>query len=417
MAKKASGVVYPLSALRAAALYTQRLTAPQTASPAPTAEVIADLVKALGYVQIDTLQVVQRAHYVALWSRLGAYDLEDLHQLIYTPGQRQLYEGWGHAASLIPLEHYRYHRWRTDKKLSYNPVFQEWANKPGNRELAQQTLERIRREGRLRVGDFEHEGNSGGKWYDWRPSKIALEALFAWGELMVAERVNFQRVYDVTERVLPAWVDTTRVDADEGRRFCLEQAALALGVFEPRALTFYAYLRATPARALVQALIAEGTLFEIQGESMSGVKPWLVHRDNLALLLQAAEGELKAERTTFLSPFDSLFWAWERDQRLWGFNQVLECYKPAEQRVYGYFSLPILHKDRLVGRFDPKLERKTGNLHLNALYLEPGVAPEEELVAAVAGAMRDFLAWHGARSLTIEKSNPPAFGEKLLKAL
>jgi hypothetical protein len=234
---------------------------------------------------------------------------------------------------------------------------------------------------------------------------------------MVADRVNFQRVYDLRERVLPEWVDTTPVDPDEGRRFCLEQAAKALGVFELRNLTFYAYMRATPARSLVRALIEAGVLVEIQGESMNGVKKWMVHRDNLPLLQRAADGALKAERTTFLAPFDSLFWAGNRDQTLWGFDQLLECYKPAAQRVYGYFTFPILHEDRLVGRFDPKLDRKSGVLQLNALYLEPGVEPDEELVAGVAAAMRDFLSWHGAQDLKIVKSDPPAFGEKLISAL
>jgi hypothetical protein len=417
MAKKASGPVYPLAALRAAALHTQRLTAPNQASPAPTPDAILDLVTALGYVQIDTLHVVNRAHYVTLWARFGSYDLDDFHRLIYTAGQRRLYEGWGHAASIIPLEHYRYHRWRADTSISYNPGFREWLSKDGHRELAAQTLERIRSEGGLRVGDFEYDGPQRGAWYDWKPSKVALEVLFAQGDLMVADRVNFQRVYDVRERVLPEWVDTTPVTPDEARRFCLEQAARALGVFEPRHLTFYAYMRATPARSLVSALIEEGLLVEIRGESMNGVKTWMAHRDNLPLLQQAADGDIRPERTTFLAPFDSLFWAGDRDEKLWGFNQVLECYKPAVERVYGYFSLPILHKDRLVGRFDPKLDRKTGALNLNALYLEPGVAPDDELVAGVAAALRDFLSWHGAKSLRIEKSEPAAFGEKLMRAL
>jgi uncharacterized protein YcaQ len=102
---------------------------------------------------------------------------------------------------------------------------------------------------------------------------------------------------------------------------------------------------------------------------------------------------------------------------MWGFNQVLECYKRAEERVYGYFCFPILHKDRLVGRFDPKLERKSGVLHLNALYLEPGVEPDDELIAGVAAGMRDFLRWHGASDFKIEKSDPPVFGSKLMVAL
>jgi uncharacterized protein len=417
MANKASGLIFPLSALRAIALHTQHLTTPNGASPAPIPDTIVDLVTALGYVQIDTLHVVNRAHYVTLWARCGSYDIDDFHKLIYTADQRTLYEGWGHAASIIPLEHYRYHRWRTDRRVSFNPGYREWLNKNGNRELVAQTLERIRSEGGLRVGAFEYEGPQHGVWYDWKPPKIALEALFARGDLMVADRVNFQRVYDVRERVLPEWVDTTPVAPDEARRFCLEQAAKALGVFEPRHLTLYAYMRATPARSIVRALIEEGVLVGVQGESMNGVKTWMVHRDNLPLLQRAADGDLKTERTTFLAPFDSLFWALDRDQMLWGFNQLLECYKPAAERVYGYFCFPILHKDRLVGRFDPKLDRKSGVLHLNALYLEPGIEPDDELVAGVATAMRDFLSWHGAKSLKIEKSDPLAFGEQLMSAL
>jgi uncharacterized protein YcaQ len=411
VAKKASATIYPLAALRAMALHTQRLTARNGAAPAPTAGAILALVTALGCVQIDTLHVVNRAHDVTLWARFGSYDTAGLRRLLYTPGRRRLYEGWGHAASIISLEHYRYHRWRIGAR------FREWLNQKSNRKLVAQILDRIRSEGGLRVADIDYDGPQRGTWYDWKPSKMALEVLFAFGDLMVADRVNFQRVYDVKERVLPEWVDTTPVDPDEGRRFCLEQAARALGVFDLRNLTWYAHMFATPARPVVRALVEDGALVEIQGESTNGVRTWMVHRDNLPLLQRAAGGELTPERTTFLAPFDSLFWAGERDQRLWGFRQVLECYKRAEDRVYGYFCFPILHKDRLVGRFDPKLDRQSGVLVLNALYLEPGIKPDEELVAAVAGAMRDFLAWHGAKSLKIVKSDPPAFGKKLMRAL
>jgi uncharacterized protein len=417
MAKLESTPIYPLSALRSVALHTQRLAAPNEGGVAPSPETILDLVKALGYVQIDTLHVVNRAHYLTLWARCGSYGIDDFHQLIYSADQRALYEGWGHAASLIPLEHYRYHQWRTDRKVSFNPSFSQWLSQDGNSQLVDQALERIRAEGGLRAGDFEYDGPPRGGWYDWKPSKIALEVLFAYGDIMVADRVNFQRVYDVKERVLPEWVDTTPVAPDEARRFCLEGAARALGVFDPRHLTFYAYMRATPARGLVKALVEDGALVEIRGESLQGVRTWMVHRDNLPLLQRAADGELKPERTTFLAPFDSLFWAPDRDELLWGFQQSLECYKPAAQRVYGYFSLPILHRERLVGRFDPKLDRKSGVLHLNALYLEPGIEPDDELVAGVATAMRDFLSWHSAKGLEIEKSDPPAFANKLVNAL
>ena len=143
----------------------------------------------------------------------------------------------------------------------------------------------------------------------------------------------------------------------------------------------------------------------------------LIHRDHLAALQQAADGALAAERTTFLNPFDSLFWTKGRDTLLWDFRQTLEAYVPKPKRIWGYYCLPILHEDRLVGRFDPKLDRKTGTLILKALYLEPSVAPDDDLVAGVAAAMRDFLAWHEATDLVIEKSDPGEFGSKLKKAL
>jgi hypothetical protein len=284
-----------------------------------------------------------------------------------------------------------------------------------NRSLAAQVLERIRAEGGMRVGHFEYDGPRRGSWYDWKPVKMALEVLFACGDLMVADRVNFQRVYDLTERVLPGWVDAEPVTPAERRRFCLEQAALALGVFEMPHLTWYAHMFTTPARPVLKALGESDIFIKIQGETVNGVKPWLIHRDNLPLLQRAADGEIKAQRTTFLSPFDSLFWAGNRDQQLWGFRQLLECYKKPEDRIYGYFCFPILHNDRLVGRFDPKMERKTGVLNLNALYLEPGVEPTDELVDDIAAAMRDFLGWHGANELNIEKSDPIEFSEKIMK--
>ncbi|MBN2047306.1 MAG: YcaQ family DNA glycosylase [Anaerolineaceae bacterium] len=417
MPQKSPRTIYPLYALKAVILHAQRLTTPNHATPALTADAIVELAKTLGYIQIDTLHVVNRAHYVTLWSRFGSYDLNLLRDLLYVDGQRRLYEGWGHAASIIPLEHYRYHRWRTIPEYSYNPCFVDWSQKENNRQLAAETLKRIRAEGGLRVQDFDYDGPQMGEWYDWKPPKMALEALFARGELMVAKRVHFKRIYELRERVMPDWVDTTPIEPDEGRRFCLEQAARALGVFEPASLTLYAYMRSTPARSLIKDLTDEGVLVRINAETLQGVKTWMIHRDNLPLLQRAADGEIQSSRTTFLAPFDSLFWARGRDQKLWGFEYLLECYKPADQRVYGYFSFPILHKDRLAGRFDPKLERKTGEMVLNAIHLEPGIEPDDELVSDVAAALRGFLAWHEAKNLRVEQSNPAEFGEKLLRAL
>jgi uncharacterized protein YcaQ len=241
--------------------------------------------------------------------------------------------------------------------------------------------------------------------------------MYAFGDLMIAGRHNFQRIYDLTERVLPAWVDTSEPTPEERDRFWIERGAKALGISLPRNPADYTWMGMGKARALIKEAIKTGALVEVQGETLGGIKTLVIHRDNLELLEKAAAGEISPRRTTFLNPFDNLWWAQGRDEAFWGFRQRLEAYTPAPKRIYGYFCLPILHKDRLVGRFDPKLERKTGLLRLKALYLEPGITPDDELISDVALAMRDFLSFHGAKELVIEKSSPDEFGEKLMKKL
>jgi uncharacterized protein YcaQ len=295
--------------------------------------------------------------------------------------------------------------------------YNRWLNELVQKDLVPQVLERIRREGALKVSNFESDGHKGGTWWNWRPAKVALEFLYAFGELMIANRVKFQRVYDLTERVLPKWVDTREPSIEERDRFWVERGSKALGVCLPRHAGDYTWMKVTKSRPIVETLVKDGILHQISGELADGKNADLViHRDNLPLLEQAADGALKAERTTFLSPFDNLFWAARRDELFWGFHQSLECYLPASKRVYGYFCLPILHKDRLVGRIDPKLDRKTGTLILRALYLEPGVKAGEELIKGVASAIGDFMTFHEAKELVIERSEPVSFGRILLKA-
>jgi uncharacterized protein YcaQ len=409
---------YPLHALRTLALHALKLDTANGSEPPVSLETVYETVDRLGAVQIDTLQMVARAQYITLWSRLGTYPRPLFDQLAFDPADRRTFEGWYHAACYVPMHEYRYqlpqqsalradgHRWYT-----------EWIQKTGNREMSQEILERIRLEGGLRGGDFESDGTRRGSWWNWKPAKMALEHLYSFGDLMIADRINFQRVYDLTERVLPPWVDLTEPTPEERDRFWVERGARALGVSLPRNPGDYTWMRIGKSRPQVQALVREGVLVEIQGETLAGVQTLIVHRDHLEALERAAAGEIRAERTTFLNPFDNFWWAQNRDEVFWGFRQCFEAYVPAAKRLYGYFCLPILHKDRLVGRFDPKLERKTGLLRLKALYLEPGLAPDEELAADVAAALRDFMQFHQATDLVIENSAPGEFGEKISRAL
>jgi uncharacterized protein len=411
---------YSLATLRAVALHTQRLD--QTPETPPSREDILQTIQYLGCIQIDALQMVQRSQYVALWSRLGNYDTTLLDSLLSGEGDREargVYEYWLHEASIIPLSDFRY-------SLPTKRFFKEggskwngfWTEHPENAELLQAVLDRVQQEGALRTSDFEHPRPEKGGWWNWKPSKRALEHLYNRGDLMVAERRAFQRVYDLAERVLPTWADNSEPSEEEAYRYRLEIAAKVLGVCLPENVGDYFYFKRPAVRHLIKAMIEEGTLVPIQGTLIDEQEHTLViHKDNVSLLERAADGMLTPQQTTFLTPFDNLFWAKKRDLLFWNFQQILEAYKPEPIRKWGYFCLPILHRDRLIGRFDPKLERANKRLRLKALHLEPGVEADEQLIAEVAGTMRRFMTFHGAETLDIERSAPAKFGKQLMKAL
>ena len=409
---------YSLSALRAVALRTQALHTANGSEPPAKPENIFQVVDQIGCIQIDTLHMVRRSHYLVTWSRMGNYNPTDFDGLMFGP-RRQLFEGWEHAASIIPLAEYRFQK-PHQRNLREHPTnwYNRWLNEQVKKDLVPLVLERVRNEGGLKVSKFESEGHQKGSWWNWRPAKVALEFLFSQGELMIAGREKFQRVYDLTERVLPKWVNSSEPSVEERDRFWVERGAKSLGVCLARQAGDYTWMKVTKSRPHVETLMKNGILLPIKGRLADGQTAHLViHRDNLTLLEQAADGAFKPERTTFLSPFDNLFWASKRDEMLWGFHRVLEAYIPGPKRVYGYYCLQILHKDRLVGRFDPKLERKSGTLILRALYLEPGVKLSERLVSDIAAAMHDFMSFHEAKELVIERSEPAVFGKKLMASI
>ena len=415
---------YPLAAARAVALHTQGLDAPPL-DGAPSPDAIYDTVERIGWVQLDTLQMVRRSQYVALWSRLGPYDAGDFDYLTFGNGSiegsndRRLFEYWMHAACIVPLSLYRFaipamrrHANPTGKRR------REWLEDPENIAVLDEVMTHIRENGLARSADFERTDGRRGTWWDWKPAKIALEHLYNTGELTIANRVNFQRIYGITEKVLPEWVDTTPPSEEEAYLTLLDKSARALGVCAPMQIPDYFHMKRTPAKPLVQRMLDEGTLMPVNVELDDGVvTEQVVHRANLSLLERAVDGDISPRHTTFLSPFDSLFWAKGRDVQFWGFQQILEAYKPAPQRIWGYFCLPILHNDRLVGRFDPKLERRDATLRLKHLHLEPGVEPEDDMVADIAGAMRSFMAFHDATDLVIERSKPRGLRRRLLRAM
>ncbi len=421
-----ASTAYPLSAVRALSLHAQGLDEPiRLRAPSSTAEDALAAIERVGWVQIDTLQVVRRAHYLTLWSRLGSYDPDILDELLFgeggdsPDGGRRLFEYWAHAACIIPLTMYRWLIPQMRRRAAGRGGWhRRWAADPDNRKLMANILARVRERGAARPADFRTRKKTPGAWWNWDDAKIALEHLYDAGELAIANRINFQRVYDARDRVIPAWVDREPPSEREAFRRLLDVSMRALGVCEPRQVGDYFHMKRGEAKPLVEELIADGTFAPIRATLADrSERDMLVHRDNLPLLERAADGDLRARRTTFLNPFDSLFWARGRDVSFWKFEQILECYKPAPDRRWGYFCLPILDRDRLAGRFDPKLDRKRGLLRIERLHLEPGVRPSARLASSVARAMRDFMRFHDAADLAIEHSQPEEFGAKLMAAM
>lgn len=390
-------------AARALLLAAQGLAAPHPA-PAVKADVLA-AIRSMGLLQIDTIHIVARSPYLVLWSRLGAYDPSWLDQLL---AEGALFEYWSHAACFLPIEDYALYRGAMLAQRSPAGRWGAWAE--ANREVTAQVLARVRDGGPVRSADFAREGR-GGAWWDWKPEKIALELLFNQGYLMIARREGFQRIYDLQERVLPAWDDANLLPPEQVRRCHVLNSVRALGVAPARWVPDYYRLPKKGVAPLLEQLAAEGLLLRARVTGWDD--PVYLHPANLALAERAAAGELKALRTTLLSPFDPVVWDRARALELYDFFYRIEVYTPAERRTYGYFTLPILHQGRVVGRLDPKAHRAQGRFEVKGVHLEPGVPLTDELLDGLAVAIVDCAVWHGTPTVELLRSDPPELAEAL----
>ncbi len=362
-------------------------------------------IRRMGALQIDTIQVVARSPYFVLWSRLGEYEprwLDELH------AQGALFEYWAHAACFLPAEDYPFYRRRMVDGREQAAWKLRWLDV--HRALADDVLRRIRDEGPLRSADFERpDGAPRGGWWSWKQEKIALEALFDLGELMVPRRDKFQRLYDLRERVRPDWDDSQLPSREEAARQLILRSVKAMGVARPEWVRTYLPLP-TPraeATALMKKMVAAGELRSMDVAGWPGHV--LVHPDNLPLLDQVSGRAGPRPPTTLLSPCDPVVWApRDRTLEMFGFDYTIECYTPGPKRKYGYFSLPILHRDALVGRLDAKAHRKEGLFEVKALHLEDGLRPTDDLVTGLRDALARCAAWHRTPEVVVRWSDPPA---------
>ncbi|MCQ4165346.1 winged helix-turn-helix domain-containing protein [Tahibacter harae] len=396
-------------------LAAQGLLVPPRARPTPARLVAA--IAQMQLLQIDTIHVVARSPYLTLFSRLGSYPAEWLEQVL---AQGRIFETWAHEACFAPMAD-------LDLHTAYRPArLQHWALRHAQRVRASHRREtddllaHVAERGAVRSADFaRQDGQASGGWWGWKAEKRWLEALFGTGELMVARRDNFQRVYDLRERVLAKAqryrVARAETAPDAVKQEWIARSVKALGVTQARWIADYFRLGRQITPAELAPLLERGEIFPVQVAGWD--KPGYVHADHAALAARAARGRLRATHSSLLSPFDPVVWDRDRAAALFGFDYRIECYTPEPKRRYGYFVLPILQRGRLAGRLDAKAHRKEGVFEVKAIFLEEGVEPDEQLLQDVAEAIRRCAGWHGTPTVKLGRSEPRGLAAKLRKAV
>jgi len=345
------------------------------------------LIERLGVLQIDSVNALVRSHYLPLFSRLGHYNPDLLDQAAWSQGRRRtLFEYWGHEASLLPLSMYPLMRWRMNRASRGEGIYQQLARFGHERQdVIRRVLASVRERGALGAGSLSTRREKAGPWWDWSAEKHALEWLFAAGEVTVAGRRGFERLYDLPERVLPASVlQQPLPDEAQAQRALLLHAADALGVSTEKDLRDYFRLDPADSRARLVELEEAGELMRCQ------VQDW----KQSAWCRPVTKIPRKVAASALLSPFDSLVWERSRTERLFDFRYRLEIYTPAHKRVYGYYVLPFLYNERIAARVDLRAERALGRLAVHAVHEEePGL--DEEGMQALAANLHRLAGWLG----------------------
>ena len=385
-------------------LSRQRLAGPPPLGPGP--EAIMEVATDLASLQLDPISVVARSHQLVLWSRLGRYDLADLDGLLWR--ERRLFEYWAHAAAIVCTDDYPIHSLLMRRYPSARHAqLRAWL--ADNQALRRSILRQLRAGGPLPTRALEDRAatdwQSSG-WTQGRNVDRMLDLLWTQGRIMVAGRQGQQRIWDLAERCLPPWAPTRRPPEREVVRLSAQRSLRALGVATARDIDRSFTAGRYPGLPSVLAGLQRSGQVEQVRLTADGAErpgPWFVHADDLPLLDRLESGDWRP-RTTLLSPFDNLIINRERTERLFGFSFRMEIYVPKAARRYGYYVLPILHGDRLIGRVDPALDRATGRLVVHAIHAEPDAPASAG--PAVATALGELAGFVGASGLDLRQPPP-----------
>ena len=345
---------------------------------------LAGVIERINLLQLDSVNVLVRSHYLPLFSRLGPYPQAALDARAFNNRKRALFECWAHEASLLPLELHPLIRWRQARARDGRGTYGSMDRFAGEeRAYLASVLDFVTRHGPTTVSDLPDAGKGEGGWWGWSRGKMALECLFDRGLVTTAERRGFERVYDVPERVIPASFLNLPTPAEpEAIRTLLELSARALGIGTEFDLRDYFRLPGPESKRALAELLEEGALRPV---AVAGWK-------HQAYIHRQAKAPRRLEASALVSPFDPLVWERARAERLFEFHYRIEIYTPASKRKFGYYVLPFLHQGRFAGRVCLKADRQAGVLRANAAHIEPH-ADAPEIAAALALELKLLAAW------------------------
>jgi uncharacterized protein len=401
---------------RRLAISAQHLNQPR--QPVDAAAIL-NLVRQIGCLQLDPISAVARSHTLVLFSRLGPYDLAHLDTLLWE--ECQLFEYWAHAASIVLTEDYPVH---LAMMHHYREGDSGWAQRTvawmaENEALRQNIVSEITKHGALPSKYFEDKSVAGWEssgWTGGRNVSRMLDFLWTSGELMVAGRKGGQKLWDLTERCLPEWTPRDLMPAHERVSYAAQKSLRALGVGRTQHIQqHYVRGRYENLSDVVKSLERDGQFERVQiaemgDEAWPGV--WYIHHDTLPLLERIEAGGWQ-QTTRLLSPFDNLICDRARTELLFDFRFRIEIYVPKAKRQYGYYVLPILHGDRLIGRIDPLMNRKTATLEINNVYAESDAPMDEATGRAVADSVEELAAFLGAKTITYGDNVPEGWRKAL----
>jgi uncharacterized protein len=401
---------------RRLAIVAQGLAGPR---PRADTEGIMDVIDQLGCLQLDPINIVARSHLLVLWSRLGSYDQGLLDLLLWQ--ERQLFEYWAHAASIVLTQDYPLHQMRM---RSYGKGSDAWSQHVSawmqqNETLRLSILSALQQRGPLRSRDFEDPGQVAWRssgWTDGRTVGRMLDFLWAQGHVLVSKRVGVQKWWDLAERCLPPiWISQEPLAEHEVVCAAAQRALRSLGVATPRDITEHFTRNRYPGLSeVLSELEAKERILRVrvqeQGKELVG--PWFVHVELLPVL-ERLEQQAWEPRTTLLSPFDNLICDRKRTARLFDFLYQSEIYTPKDKRRFGYYVMPILSGDQLIGRIDPTFDRSRKQLLINAVHTEPATAITGETGQAVAAAIEELAAFLGATTISYSHQLPEGWKQIL----